>query len=500
MGIYSLFDQKRKEANMQTILVTDEPAAWDFLNHLAPIVHATEYLSDEHYHQSKSMRVINLCRSYHYQTIGYYVSLLAQARDHKAIPSVLSVQDALSTSLSKQISHEIDEEIQHSLHDIRADEFILSLYFGQNIAKRHDGLARKLHGLFPLPLLRFTLEKKKQWSIKKLVPLSLEDVPPAHFDFMKQAAETYFAKKRFHQWRKKQRFHDLAILIDPAEANPPSDKKALELFAHAGEAMGLNVDFIDKNDNRSIAEYDALFIRTTTSINHYTYRFARRAAQENLVVIDDPQSIVKCSNKVYLAELLRSHQILTPTTTFISKHDETLPEIEFPCVLKKPDSAFSQGVIKLNDESDLHRSLVQFFKTSDLVLIQPFIPTEYDWRIGVLDNKPIFACRYYMAKGHWQIYNWESESEKETVGSHDSIPINKVPEAILKIALKACRLIGDGLYGVDIKCCGDKHYVIEINDNPNIDEGVEDEILGNALYQEVMSVFLQRIRRKHGYV
>jgi len=483
---------------MQTVLVTDDPQSWDFLSPLAPIIEASDYLSNEYYHQSTSMRIINLCQSYNYQTIGYYVSLLAQARDHKAIPSVLSIQDVLSTSLSKQISQDIDEEIQHSLHDIKGSEFIFSLYFGQNMAKCHAALAKKLHGLFPLPLLRFTLEKKKQWCIKKLVPLSAHDIPPQHYEFMRQSAESYFSKKRFHQWRKKQRFHDLAILLDPAEPNAPSNKKALDLFVSAGETMGLNVDFIDKNDSRSIAEYDALFIRATTSVDHYTYRFARRAAQENLVVIDDPQSIVKCTNKVYLAELLRSHQILTPQTLFISKYDKALPPIEFPCVLKKPDSAFSLGVIKLDDMKALQKSLTQFFKTSDLILLQPFIPTEFDWRIGVLDNKPLYACRYFMAKDHWQIYNWESVHECE--GEFETVSLDKVPEGVIKTALKATRLIGDSLYGVDIKSHGDKHYVIEVNDNPNIDFGVEDQILGDNLYHQIMTVFLQRIRRKHGYV
>lgn len=484
---------------MQTIIVTDDPPSWSFLSALAQVVHASDYLSNENYHQSKSLRVINLCKSYQHQSIGYYVSLLAQARDHKTIPSVHSIQDVLNTSLSKLISQDIEEEVQHSLHEIKGNQFVFSLYFGQNMAKCHAALAKKLHGLFPLPMIRFTLEKKKQWGIKNLTPLSLDDIPEHHIHFLQKSAETYLSKQRFHQWRKKQQYHDLAILVDPTEPNPPSNKKALELFASVGESMGLNVDFIEKNDSKIIAEYDALFIRATTAVNHYTYRFARRAAQENLVVIDDPQSIVKCGNKVYLAELMRSHQILTPETLFISKFDKAIPKIDFPCVLKKPDSAFSQGVIKLENEKALLKSLGHFFKHSDLILIQPFIPTEFDWRIGILDNKPLFACRYYMAEDHWQIYNW-SASKNEQEGEADSVPLHKVPEAIIKTALKSTRLIGDGLYGVDIKSHGDKHYVIEVNDNPNIDNGYEDGIMGESLYEYIMNIFLQRIRRKHGYI
>lgn len=482
---------------METIVVTDRIEDWAFLSTNSHIVNAADYLSNEHYHHNKSMRVFNFCQSYDYQTIGYYVSLLAQARDHKAVPSILSIQDVLNTSLIKQLPTDVDEEIQRSLHDIKGPEFILSLYFGHNVAKKYALLSKKLHSLFPLPLIRFTLERKKQWSIKKLTVLSAADVLPQHEAFMRQECENYLLKKRFHQWRKKQRFHDLAILVDPTEPNPPSDKKALDLFVAAGDALGLNVDLIDKNDIKSIAEYDALFIRATTSVDHYTYRFARRAAQENIIVMDDPQSIVKCSNKVYLAELMRSHHILTPDTRFLSKHDQVLPHITYPCVIKKPDGAFSHGVVKLNDEADLKKSLKQFFKTSDLVLIQPFIPTEFDWRIGVLDNKPLFASRYFMAKDHWQIYNWQSEHEHE--GEFDTVPIDHVPDGVIKTALKATRLIGNSLYGVDIKSIANKHYVIEVNDNPNIDANIEDQIMGEALYQKIMTVFLQRVRRNHGY-
>ncbi len=45
-----------------------------------------------------------------------------------------------------------------------------------------------------------------------------------------------------------------------------------------------------------------LFIRETTYVDHHSFRFSRRAEAEGLVVIDDPQSILRCTNKVFLAE------------------------------------------------------------------------------------------------------------------------------------------------------------------------------------------------------
>ena len=100
-----------------------------------------------------------------------------------------------------------------------------------------------------------------------------------------------------------------------------------------------------------------------------------------------------------------------------------------------------------------------------------------------------------MAKGHWQIYNWRGETEDDQIGNFACVPINKVPPAVLDAALKSSKLMGDGLYGVDLKQYNDQVYVIEVNDNPNIDTGVEDELLGKGLYDKIMQTFAQRLAR-----
>ena len=47
---------------------------------------------------------------------------------------------------------------------------------------------------------------------------------------------------------------------------------------------------------------------------------------------------------------------------------------------------------------------------------------------------------------------------------------------------------------------GSKFYVIEVNDNPSIDAGVEDAVLQDDLYQQIMAVFLQRIEQRKAVV
>ena len=53
--------------------------------------------------------------------------------------------------------------------------------------------------------------------------------------------------------------------------------------------------------------------------------------------------------------------------------------------------------------------------------------------------------------------------------------------------------MGDGLYGVDLKQDGDKIVVMEVNDNPSIDSGVEDAVLGDQLYMDILTELVSRI-------
>ena len=71
-----------------------------------------------------------------------------------------------------------------------------------------------------------------------------------------------------------------------------------------------------------------------------------------------------------------------------------------------------------------------------------------------------------------------------------------MPEIVVSTAVRAANLIGRGLYGVDLKQVEDRCYLIEVNDNPNVDAGNEDQVLGGALYREVMGVYARRIAER----
>ena len=479
---------------MRQLIVVSRREDWPLDVPGVEIVTARDYLTRPEWSTLKSARVYNLCRSYRYQANGYYVSLLAAARGHKPLPTIGTIQDFKSSNVIRIVSADLDRLIETSLRPLQSTHFTLSIYFGRNLAQRHQRLATALFNLFPAPLLRAEFQRSgDQWLLSRLSPIGYSDIPEQHHDFAAEAATLYFSGKRPRSRTRRNSRFDLAILVNPAEPNPPSDEKAIVRFEQAGEAVGFNVERIGPDEIGRLAEFDALFIRETTAVNHHSFRIARRAAAEGLVVIDDPESILRCTNKVYLAELLERHGVPAPRTLLVHRDnaDQIEEKLGLPVVLKQPDSAFSLGVIKVHDRDQLKDSVNALLKRSDLVVAQEYLPTDFDWRVGLIDGRPLYVCRYHMARGHWQIIQRDGEASRE--GDADCLSVGEAPEAVVATAVKAAGLIGNGLYGVDLKEVDGRVVVIEVNDNPSIDAGVEDAVLKGALYREIMGVMFKRV-------
>jgi glutathione synthase/RimK-type ligase-like ATP-grasp enzyme len=486
------------------IVVVEQRNDWKAHFPEATVVTAKDYVSKEEYFKLRNVRVINLCRSYRYLSLGYYCSLLAEARKHKVIPSVRTVTDLQSKSIYGLSIEDLNGIIQRSVKgkpdNPPGSSFSIDVYFGQCEDEAFQDLSRQIFDLFPCPVLKVDFKLTGSWQISTLRPALVQNIPAEKEPFFIRAFESHSAKR----WRtpKAKSFtrYDLAILHNPEEKLPPSDTRALNKFVNMGRKLDIEVDLITKKDFSNLGEYDALFIRETTEIEHHTYRFSRRAENEGLVVIDDPDSIMKCTNKIYLAELLSSNKIPIPKTEILRKdeaNDVTSLDsrIPYPIVLKIPDSSFSRGVHKVTNPEELKAITVQLFSESDVILAQEYLYTDFDWRIGILNRRPLFACQYFMSRRHWQIMK-HGPSGEYSEGASKTWRIEDTPVAVVKIALDAANLIGDGFYGVDLKQLGDRVVVMEINDNPSIDSGVEDKCLGDDLYRVVIEEFIRRLDQR----
>lgn len=481
---------------MPILVVVNNPDNWPLSVAGVEVISSRQYLTDPMYDNLRHARVFNLCKSYSYQSLGYYVSLLAEARGHKPQPDVMTIQDMKSSSLVRVITDDLDRVLQRTLRSVSGDEFILRIYFGKTLAKRDRQLGLRLFGLFQCPMMVAvcTRKGKEQWQLQSVRPIPADEIPRNHLPEVVVAASEYFARRQWSGPPTHPPRYDLAILIDEEESTPPSDADAIEKFVRAAHRMDMSTELITRDDFGRVGEFDALFLRTTTFVNHYTYRFARRAVADGLAVIDDPVSIARCTNKVYLAERL-DQRVPIPRTLFVHRDnaESVLAQLGLPCVLKQPDSAFSVGVVKASTEDEYRKKVAALLEESDLIVAQEYIPTDFDWRVGVLDGRPLYVCKYFMARNHWQILN--HHGGKMVAGKAETLAVEAVPPRVVATAVKAARLIGDGLYGVDLKQVRGKVYVMEINDNPNIDAGYEDAVLKDALYDQIIASFIRRIEQ-----
>jgi glutathione synthase/RimK-type ligase-like ATP-grasp enzyme len=488
------------------IIVVESLADWRFAALEAEVVHVDDYLTGSGYFRQKNIQVINLCRSYRYLSVGYYCSLLAEARGHRALPSVKTMLDLSRKSMYSLDTESLEQQIQKAfrkpLQEGGAAHFEIDVLFGQCDSEALAGLVRQIYEAFPCPLLRIGFQRQGKWRINTIKALSLQRLAALRYEAFIDAFEHY----RKRRWRapkgRPAARYDIAILHDPNDPQPPSNRRALNQFIKAGQALGVAVELITKRDYLRLAEYDALFIRDTTRIGHYTYRFAKKAESEGMVVIDDPRSILLCTNKVYLAELLRANAVPTPKTVIAGRGDLKAAEqqIGYPMVLKVPDGSFSQGVFKAENETQMREVSTRLFKQSGLILAQEFLYTEFDWRVGILNRTPLFVSQYFMSKEHWQIVKYDGKGGFSE-GGFRTLAVEQAPHEVVEVALKAANLIGDGLYGVDLKQNAEGVYVIEINDNPNLEAGVEDGFLKEGLYHRVMADLVHRLdccRRPQG--
>ncbi|MBF0321725.1 MAG: RimK-like ATPgrasp N-terminal domain-containing protein, partial [Magnetococcales bacterium] len=299
-------------------IVVDRSPDWKWNPEGFHILTADDFLAQPLV-QAKSAgpgRIINLCRDYHYMSGGYYCSLLAEARRQLPMPTMADILDLSGKKLYAFALPELEASLTRILKrlaDPPSQDFSLHVFFGHVDDARFRILGDKLFDTFRFPLIKIRIRRKtKRWAITSIRPLGLHQVYTAQRAFFETSLRSYTRAPARPKANRVPELYNLAILHDPHEALPPSNPKALERFIRVSRALRMEVELITRKDYHRIPEFDALFIRETTGLNHHTFHFARKAEQEGLPVIDDTSSIIRCANKIFLFELLSSHGLPTP--------------------------------------------------------------------------------------------------------------------------------------------------------------------------------------------
>ncbi len=348
-----------------SLIILDSLDEWNPFYDTQSIITAKDYLQNEHL-SNESHLVINLSNDLKYNSEGYYCSLLAKARGHKIIPSVETINKLSSEALIR-----LDKSLQKACYhyikknNIEAELWNLDIYFGTCKEEGLEKVARYIFEQFHCPVLRVAFNNKEKNQIESIHAIGISELGDSQQDDFANALDN-FSKKVWREPRSKKPYrYDLAILYDPDEQFPPSDKRALSRFVDLAKKMNVNAELITAEDSNRLMEFDALFIRRTTELNHITYQLAQKADMADMVVIDDPVSIIRCTNKVYLKELLDKEGIPTPKSTLLfnsnkNSFNDLVNILGSPIVVKIPDGSFSHGVKKVKTSEEFDETLKTF--------------------------------------------------------------------------------------------------------------------------------------------
>ena len=487
---------------MSWIIVVDNLK--DFPNADTPhkVITTSDYIVRPKLFENDRAKVVNLSRSYAYQSKGYYTSLLGEARGHRVLPEVQTMLELREAKLYQHVIPELEDTLNRCYSKARLEkrECRILVCFGLVRESAFESFGKLLFDWYRCPAIEVSVEVNAvpsgAWaSIERLRPRPIVKLDNEETRFFRDALHAHTRREWRDPKARQPARYSIAVLHDPEEVLPPSDIESLKYLGKVGERLSVDVEPITKKDLSDLAEFDALFIRETTSIDNHTYRFARRAAQEGMPVIDDPISMIRCTNKVYLMERMEAANVPMPKTVMLAAEEDlskAISKLGLPMVVKIPDGSFSRGVHKVDTEQDLKKLYHELYEDTDLLIAQRFMPTTFDWRVGILDGEPLFACQYMMARGHWQIVKHENGiAPKE--GRYKTVPLAEAPPPAIDIAVRAARAIGDGLYGVDLKETPEGIFLIEVNDNPNLEHGVEDACGKDEVWEKILRWFIKRI-------
>ena len=186
----------------------------------------------------------------------------------------------------------------------------------------------------------------------------------------------------------------LAIFTERYTIRPSVELTALTEFRLAAFERGHELDFLFKNELKYLKNYDGILIRALTDPLNTTYLVARTAEMLGKRVLDHSDAILVCCDKVNMYARLAAKGVSLPETRFLEESELTavraarlFEELGAPLVLKAPNSSFSAYVDKVTTPDAFIKVGKRFLRRADRIVVQQYIPSEFDWRVITLAGK-----------------------------------------------------------------------------------------------------------------
>lgn len=214
--------------------------------------------------------------------------------------------------------------------------------------------------------------------------------------------------------------------------------------------------------------YDAVLPRIGTSITYFGTAVVRQFQQMEVFCANSADGIINSRDKLRSFQILSRHNVGIPPTSFVREKKDVLPAIErvggAPVVIKLLEGTQGIGVL-LAHTLDVAISIIELLQSQKQnVLIQKFVAESKgkDVRAIVVGDQVVAAMRR-VAQGQ------EFRSNVHRGGSTEALELD---DDYKETAIRATRILGLGIAGVDMLEGKDGPQIMEVNSSPGL-EGIE---------------------------
>ena len=213
--------------------------------------------------------------------------------------------------------------------------------------------------------------------------------------------------------------------------------------------------------------------------------------KHSVCVINSRQSINICTDKYRTALRLSDYGIRQPKTTLINDPEKSALafdklDTKMPVIMKTLRGSKGVGVLFIESEKALD-SIVQLIYKQDEdtdLLLQEYIPTDYDVRVLVLGGKVLATMKRPVIEGDFRS-NVSQGSKPEKI---------KLTELEIEASLLAAKAVNGVWTAVDFIPSKNREkeapFVIEVNSSPGT-EGME-EASGQNISKEIIQFFADK--------